>query len=169
MVAIDTIHLLTSTRGETDRQVVEGVEQQTGHRRRIAAARTLMVYQELADGRQVLAYLRRHDVERTAQRQYRIHILDMRIERERAVSADAIVSRQLLHVDNDGNEVTQTCLVQHGTLRLTSRSRGVDHVGETVGIREVDRLSLRHIGHEIVDKESLGSSRTEVTLCLLGS
>ena len=147
MVAEYAVHFLTSASGEADRQVIESVEQQTGHRRRIATTRTLMVYQELADGRQVLAYLRRHDVERTAQRQYRIHILDMRIERERAMSADTIVSGQFLHVDDDGNEVTQTCLVQHGTLRFTSRSGGVYHIGQTVRTREVYRFC--HFRHSV--------------------
>ena len=92
-----------------------------------------MVDQELADGCQVLTYLCRHDVERTTQRQHGIHILDMRIERERTVSADAVISCQFLHVDDHGNEITQASLMEHGSLRFTCRSGGVDHVGQPIG------------------------------------
>ena len=105
MVAVDAVHLLAATRGKADGQVVEGVEQQTGHCRRITASRTLMVYEELADGCEIFTNLRRHDVERAAQRQHGVHILDVRVERERAVAADAVVGRQLLHVDDDSDEV----------------------------------------------------------------
>ena len=80
VVAIHTIHLLATTCGKADGKIVEGVEQQTGHRRRIATTCTLMVDQELADSCQVFTDLCRHDVERTAQCQHGIHILDMRIE-----------------------------------------------------------------------------------------
>ena len=119
VVAIDTVHLLTTTRGKADGQVVEGVEQQTGHCRRITATRTLMVDEELTDSSEVFADLCRHDMERSAQRQHGIHILDMRIEREGAVAADAVIGRQLLHVDDDGDEVTQTSLMEHSALGFT--------------------------------------------------
>ena len=118
VVAEHAIHLLTATRRESDGQVVEGIEQQTGHRRRIATTRTLMVYQELADLGEILTNLSRHNVERATKRQYGIHILDMRIERERAVAADTVGSSQLLHVYHHSNEVAKTSLMEHGTLGL---------------------------------------------------
>ena len=119
MVAIDAVHLLTTTRRKADGQVVEGIQQQTGHCRRITATRTLMVDEELTDSRQVFTNLCRHDVERATQCQHRIHILDMGIERERTVAADAVIGRQLLHVDDDGDEVTQTSLMEHSALGFT--------------------------------------------------
>ena len=115
VIAIDTIHLLAATRRKADGQVVIGVEQQTCHRRRIAATRNLVVDEELADSREVLAYLGRHDMERATQRQYRIHIFDMGIERERAVPADTVGSRQFLHIGDDSNKVAQACLMKHCT------------------------------------------------------
>ena len=63
MVAENTVHLLATTRRETDRQVVEGVEQQAGHCCRVTSARNLVVEEELADGSEVLANFCRHDVE----------------------------------------------------------------------------------------------------------
>ena len=92
-----------------------------------------MVDQELADSCQVLTYLCRHDVERATQRQHGIHILDMRIERERTVSADAVIAGEFLHVDDHSNEITQASLMEHGSLGFTSRTGGVNHVCETVG------------------------------------
>ena len=119
MVAIDTVHLLTATRGEADGQVIEGIEQQTGHRRRVATTRTLMVDEELTDSSEVFTNLCRHDVERTTQRQHGVHILNMGIEGEGAVAADAVGSGEVLHVDDHGNEVAQACLVEHGSLGLS--------------------------------------------------
>ena len=133
VVAEHTVHLLTTSRCKANGQVVEGIEQQTGHRCRIAATRTLMIYQELADSREILANLRRHDVERTTQRQDGIHILNMRIERERTMSADAVVGCQFLHVDDHSDEVAQTCLMEHRTLRLACRATGIDHVSKAIG------------------------------------
>ena len=78
-------------------------------------------------------------MERAAQREYRIHILDMGIERERTVSADAVGGCQLLHVDDHGDEIAQACLMEHGTLGLARRARGIDHVGEAVGAGQVNR------------------------------
>ena len=118
MVAEHTVHLLATARGEADGQVVEGVEQQACHGRRVAATRDLMVYQELTNGSKVLSDFRRHDVERAAQGQHGIHVLDMRIEREGTVSADTVFRRQLLHVDDHGNEVAQTGLMQHRAFRF---------------------------------------------------
>ena len=118
MVAVDAVHLLATTRREADRQVIECVEQQARHRRRVATTRYLMVEKELSDGMKVFANLCRHDVERSTQREHRIHVFDMGIERERAMTADAISCGQFFHVDDHGDEVTQTGLVKHGTLGL---------------------------------------------------
>ena len=80
MVAIDAVHLLAATRGESDGKVVEGVEQEAGHRCRVAATRAAVVDEELAYSSQILANLRGHDVEGAAERQHGVHILDMRVE-----------------------------------------------------------------------------------------
>ena len=118
VVAIHAVHLLATTRRKPDGQVVEGVQQQTRHGCRVATARNLMVYQELAYGVQVFAYLCRHDVERTAQRQHGIHILDVSVERKTSVPAYSVGSRQFLHVDDYGYEVAQSSLMQHSPLGL---------------------------------------------------
>ena len=65
MVAIYTIHLFSTTCGETDWQVVEGVQQQTCHCRRVSATSNLVVEEELTYLSEVLANLCRHDVERS--------------------------------------------------------------------------------------------------------
>ena len=173
VVAIDTIHLFATTRCEADREVVEGVEQQTGHGCGIAATRALVVDEELTDGIEVLANLCWHDVERTTQREHRIHVLDVCVEGEGTVSADAVAGSELLHVDDHGDEVAQTCLMEHGTLWLARRARCVDHVGQSFRVGEVDgieisRFALDGLCHEFVDEEGLGSSRTEIALSLLG-
>ena len=43
----------------------------------------------------------------------------MGIEGERTVSFNTVVSRQLLHVDDNVDEVPQTSLMEHGSLGLT--------------------------------------------------
>ena len=81
-----------------------------------------MVEQELADSIEVLTDFRRHDMERAAQRQDGIHILDMSVEGEGTVSFNTVFSRQVLHIDDHIDEVPKTGLMQHGTLRLTCRT-----------------------------------------------
>ena len=54
------------------------------------------------------------------------------------MSTDAVISCELLHIDNYCDEVSKTCLMEHGSFGLTRRTGGVDHVGETVGLGEVD-------------------------------
>ena len=82
VVAVDAIHLLAATCGEADGQVVEGVEQQAGHGRGIAATGDAVVDEELAYGIQVLADFSGHDVERAAQGEHGVHVLDVGVERE---------------------------------------------------------------------------------------
>ena len=168
MVAEHTVHLLATARSKADGQVVKGVKQKTGHRRRIAAAGNLMIDQELTDGTKVLADFCRHDVERAAQGEYRVHIFDVRVEREGTVSTDAVGGSKLLHVNNHGNKVAQSSLMEHGSLRFACRARSINHVGQAIGIRQVDRLCIGHIRHEIVDEESLGGSGAEVAFGLFG-
>ena len=58
----------------------------------------------------------------------------MGIERERAVTANAVGCGQLLHVYDYGNEVTQTGLMEHGSFGLAGRAGGVYHISEAVGL-----------------------------------
>ena len=122
VVAVNTRHLLTATGNETYRQVVEGVQQQTGNCRRVTTTRNLVVEEELTDSTEILANLRRHNMERATQRQHGIHILDMCIKRERTVSTDSVSRSQFLHILHHCNEVSQTCLVEHSSLRLSGRT-----------------------------------------------
>ena len=87
------------------------------------------------------------------------------------MAADAVGSGQLLHVDDNGDEVAQSGLVQHGAFRLARRARRVDHIGQTVGVGEVDSprgSGLGHRCHEVVDEERAGLGGIEITLGLLG-
>ena len=127
-----------------------------------------MVDQELTNGTKVLSDFRRHDVERAAQGQYWVHILDMSVERERTVSTDAVGSSELFHVDDNGDEVAQSSLMEHGTLRLARRTGSINHVSQAIGIRQVDRLCIGHIRHEVVDEEGLCGSGVEVAFGLFG-
>ena len=91
------------------------------------------------------------------------------------MSADAVVSRQLLHVDHHSYEVAQAGMMEHRSLGLACGAGGVDHVGQSIGVGEVDgsgRLTILHpcllALHEVVDEECSGSSCAEVALGLLG-
>ena len=167
MVAIYAVQLLATSRNEAHGQVVVGVQQQCRNSRRVSATRYLMVKQELPDSLKVFSYFRRHDVERAAQRQDGIHILDMRIERERAVPLDAVVSRQPLHVNHHIDEVPQTRLMQHGTLGLSRGARRIDHISQVVGSRQVDGLGLCAEVY-VLDEYHLCRTRVKITLGLLG-
>ena len=88
------------------------------------------------------------------------------------MTADTVGSRQLLHVGHHRDEVPQACLVEYGSLGLARRARRVNHIRKTVGTGQVDGVECRGIVahdacHEVIDKEGLGSSGTEFTLCLL--
>ena len=122
MVTMYTIQFLTTGGDESYGQIVVRVQQQGSNSRRVATTSNLVIEEELTDSTEVLAYFGRHDVERATQRQNSIHILDMCIERERAMTLYAVCRRQLFHVNNHMDEVPQTCLVQHSSLRLTGRT-----------------------------------------------
>ena len=90
------------------------------------------------------------------------------------MAADAVCRCQFLHIDDNSDEIAQTSLMEHGAFGLACRARGIDHVGEAVWIREIDRggetISANGTGfsHKVIDEESLGGSGAEVALCLLG-
>ena len=92
----------------------------------------------------------------------------MRIERERTVSADAIGGGELLHVDDHSDKVAQSGLMKHRAFGLACRTGSVNHISQTIGIRQVDRLCIGHIRHEVVDEESPGSRGVEVAFGLFG-
>ena len=86
------------------------------------------------------------------------------------MATDAVLGRELLHVDNDSDEIAQASLMQHRTLGLACRARGVNHIGQTIGSRAVDgRCSGKvGLGHEVIDEEYLSGGGVEVALGLLG-
>ena len=106
MVAVHSGQLLASGSHEPDGQVVVGVKQQGGNGRCVSAAGNLMLRQEVANSRQIHSDAFGHDVERTSKRQDGVHVLDMGVEREGAVAADAVGGSQVLHVDNHIDEST---------------------------------------------------------------
>ena len=183
VVAVHAAHFLAAARSETDGEVVEGAQQQAGHRRRITAARDLMVEEELADGAEVLADFRRHDVEGTAEGEYGVHILDVRVEGEGTVAADAVGRGQFLHIDDHRDKVAQAGLVEHRAFGLARGTAGVNHIGQTVGTGQVDGLerlcvgvglcilsvaAACHFRDEIVDEEGAGGGRFKTTFRQLG-
>ena len=165
MVAVHAIKFFTAGGDEPDRQVVIGIEQQGANGGRIATTGYLVLEQEIADGCQILSDFRRHDVERASQRQDGIHVLDMCIKRERTVPLNAVGSRQFLHVNDNVDEVPQSGLVQHGALGLACRARRIDHIGQIVGSRQVDRVCI-HAEIYILHEDDLHIARIEITLCL---
>ena len=105
MFTVDTFQFLSSCRDETHGQVVEGVQQQRGNSRGIAAAGNPVLIQELPYGMQVVPDGGRHDVEGASEGEDRVHILDMRIEGKRTVPGNPVLLRQLLHVDDTTDKV----------------------------------------------------------------
>ena len=48
------------------------------------------------------------------------------------MNADTVVGRQVLYVDNGIDNVPESSLMEHGSLGLARRARGVDHVGKSL-------------------------------------
>ena len=78
------------------------------------------------------------------------------------MATDAIFGRQMLHIDDHGDEVPQTSLMEHGAFRLSCGTAGVNHVGEAVRLRQVDGGVRRRafgsgaLSHEVVNEKGLG-------------
>ena len=127
-----------------------------------------MVKQELTHGCEVLADFRWHDVERATQGKHWVHIFNMRIKREGTVTTNAVIRRQFFHIDDHSDEVAQSSLMEHRTLRFARRAGSIDHISKTIWIRQINRLGFRHIHHKVIDEEGLGSCSVEIAFSLFG-
>ena len=105
VVAEDAVEFLASGGDEAHGEVIVGVEQECCDGCCVAAACDAVVEEELPDGAEVLAYLGGHNVEGSSECEDGVHILDMCIEGEGTVSADAVVGREVFHVDDHVDEV----------------------------------------------------------------
>ena len=149
MVAVDALKLLAAGGDEAYGEVRVGVYKQRTDRCAVAAAGDAVAHDEIAHGSRVLAYLGRHDMERAAERQDGIHVLDMRVEGERTVTLYAVGGGQALHVDDDVDEVPQAGLVEHCALGLAGGAGRVYHIRKTVRRGEVDRGAVCPRGREV--------------------
>ena len=127
-IARHTVQFLTAYTDKAQRQVEVGHQHHTDCGVESTAS-NLMVVHELIHLRQILTNLRRHDVQATTYGQYRIEVLQRSVEAECTVTEYAVSSCQLFLLHDEVDKVQLSTVRYHNTLRLTSRTRGVNHVG----------------------------------------
>ena len=78
---------------------------------------------------------------------------DMCIKREGIEHANPVIRGDCLLISYYFYAIHKTCLMQHGALWLSSRSRGINHIGQIFRLGKADRFTI-DIQVKVFDKDN---------------